>query len=134
MVREAAHAIIPGGVIREVQNRFVRPQEIHVYFVRKCELRFDFTEPEEVSPSGTGSDPLDDKRTCQNVVQVPDQTLLGVKDRGKTFDATLGTWISLESALDAWKRNQNFPPRAGVNAVNFLDYDFILREIGRAHV
>ena len=127
MVKEASHAIIPGGVIRKVTNKFVRPKEIHVYFQRKCEIRIDFTEPGDVSPEGTGSDPLGDARVCQNVVQVPDLTLLGVKDRGKTFDATMGTWISLESALDAWKRNSNFPAKAGVDKVNFLDYDFILR-------
>jgi len=79
---------VHGGHVELIDNGAIRPEEIHVLFSRKCELRFDFEE------SGTVTT---DARYMGNVLPVPDYQ---IQDGARTL--AQGTWIEFQSALDAW--------------------------------
>lgn len=80
---------VDAGHIEQSEQHRVRPSAVHVLFDREIEVRFDAAIPgQTVTP---------DDRYMENVLPVPDFEL---DVRGEKVSQ--GTWISLESAFDAW--------------------------------
>lgn len=85
----AMHEFVDAGHIEKSSQHRVRPRAIHVLFDREIEVRFDATTSGETLES--------DGRYMENVLPVPDFKL---DVNGQTVSQ--GTWISMESAFDAW--------------------------------
>lgn len=92
----AGPEIIGAGHVRVVSNSIVRPREVHCLFNRQCELRFDFRE-DGFRPGTTvvGEPP---ERFIENVLPVPDFEL--TLATGEIV--YLGTYITIEQAIEAW--------------------------------
>lgn len=86
---KSTREIVDAGHVEFVRHRRVRPSEIHVYFSRQCEVRFNAVGPDDTVT-------IDD-RYMENVLPIPDYEL--VVD-GDTL--ARGTWIPVSKALTAW--------------------------------
>lgn len=80
-----------------VRNRNIRPKKIHVYFVRECEVRFDFVETTLARGATVTDEPLGDMRRMANVLPIPDYELTV---NGRTLPQ--GSWITVDDAFRAW--------------------------------
>lgn len=84
------------GHVDLVKNNLIRPKEVHVYFTREIELRFNFIEQTLARGATTTNDPVDG-RVMDNVLPSPDyQTTIS----GQTIPQ--GTWITFDQAFNAW--------------------------------
>jgi hypothetical protein len=84
------------GHVDLVKNNLIRPKEVHVYFTREIELRFNFVEETLSVGQTTTNDPVDG-RVMDNVLPSPDyQTTIS----GQTIPQ--GTWITFPQAFNAW--------------------------------
>lgn len=84
------------GHVDLVKNNLIRPKEIHVYFTREIELRFNFVE-NTLARGATTTDSPADARVMDNVLPSPDyQTTIN----GQTIPQ--GTWITFDQAFNAW--------------------------------
>jgi len=97
-----------------VKNKNIRPKKIHVYFVRECEVRFDFIEEARTRGMTTTDEPLGDLRRMQNVLPLPDYDL---KVNGRTLPQ--GSWVSFDDVFPAW----GTMPLMGVTRA--LDHDLM---------
>lgn len=91
-----------------VDRSLLRPQRVHVYFMREIETRFDY---EELADGETGSTRtrLREPRELENVLPNPDPSL--TLTSGRVVAA--GTWITIDEALDAWNALEDFPADLG---------------------
>lgn len=133
-----------------VENKYLRPKHIEVFFTCEAELRFDFGELTSYKDRTVGNDrattvgrtavadQLGESMLIENVLPVPDYELLGVTERGcAAFTAVQGTWISFDAALDAWndfdKNGALYLGPKGEAPLNKagikLDHDFIQRAL-----
>lgn len=84
------------GHVDLVKNNLIRPKEVHVYFTREIELRFNFIE-NTLAQGATVTDSPADARVMDNVLPSPDyQTTIS----GQTIPQ--GTWINFDQAFNAW--------------------------------
>lgn len=86
-----------GEIVRVIDKAAVRPREIHIYYVRELELRFDFEEAGDASSSVAPGEEND--MTCDNVVPLPDPTTTMADGRV----LPQGTWVKFWEALAAWE-------------------------------
>lgn len=87
--------IIGRGHAELVDNRFLRPKEIHVLFSYEVELRFDYFES---SITGTQTALLDE-RVVENVLPIPDFTLPLPPASAKKCQ---GEYITVDQAFGLW--------------------------------
>lgn len=115
--------IVDEGHTDLVQNRLIRPREIHVLFTREVELRFDFTE--QRLAVGTISVDPPDSRTLQNVLPSPDYQL-EVADGvpGDKAPVCQGTWLNFDEAFNYWG---TLPRLRRNGSARKLDHDLIQR-------
>jgi hypothetical protein len=118
-------AHVDGGHDEFVTMDRVRPALVHVGFHRKIEVRFD---AEELVTTRERNG-----RFMDNVLEVPDFTL----DVPNVGTVCMGTWITVEQALEAWGVNANLGRAltlADVRAmlVPFNDMMAGLSEVGAA--
>ena len=121
--------IVGEGHHEFVENKYLRPRQIEVFFTCEAELRFDYGEAASyttspsiggpgtgvpggggtfvVQPGATGLDKIGDGMLVETVLPVPDYELKGVVERGSApFTAVQGTWISIDAALAAWNDHE----------------------------
>lgn len=97
MVSKLSHELENRGHISTVTNQNVRPAKIEVYFTIKCELRFDYIEPAEVSAGATVVVTPPDARLLDNVGPSPDWTMTIAGE-----NVVQGTWKTIEEFLVNW--------------------------------
>lgn len=90
-----------------VDRSLIRPARVHVYFGREIEVRYDYLEDEQgnlrsITP---GREPRD----LENVLPSPDASLTLTSGRV----VAMGTWITVQEALDAWAALPDYPDHAG---------------------
>lgn len=85
-----------------VDRSFLRPQRVHVYFGRELEVRYDYSDDNANATRVRGREP----RHLENVLPSPDATLTLANGRV----VALGTWITVDQALAAWRALEDFPP------------------------
>ena len=88
---------VSGEIVRVIDKAAVRPREIHVFYVRELEMRFDFEEAGDTSSSVAPGEEND--MTCDNVVPLPDPTTTMADGRV----LPQGTWVKFWEALAAWE-------------------------------
>lgn len=82
-----------------VKNGNIRPREIHVYFTREVELRFDFVEVARAV--GATVTALEDLRRMENVLPISDYQLL-VSEIDAKRALCQGTWITVDQGFRSW--------------------------------
>lgn len=108
--------IVGGGLSEESDNRLLRPSEVHVFFTREVELRFDFQEENNPPPPTGSTIVLDNEEplSVDNVLPIPDPSLevkhvvrspggLTTENTGKHAQ---GTWIPIDDAFASWGNMQ----------------------------
>ena len=97
---DAQHPTLVGhGDVQFVQNKFVRPREVNVYFMYEIETRIDADERLAQESTDTNTDMVEylGPRSMRNVLPLPDlvTTVNGVS-------LPRGSWANIEDAWHAW--------------------------------
>lgn len=105
------------GHVALVDNRFVRPREARVRFVREVELRFNFSEA--ALAVGQTTTELLDERVVENVMPVPDYILHSAEAPPEGW--VQGTWITIDQAIRAYNA------LGGIPGIGRIDHDLLQR-------
>ena len=116
--------IVDEGHTDLVENRLIRPREIHVLFTREVECRFNFTEQRLAVGATTTGDPPD-TRTMQNVLPSPDYQLTTADSvPANQSPICQGTWLNFDEAFNYWG---TLPRLRRNGTARNLDHDLIQR-------